>query len=92
MGAMGSSILKILKEPHFGDGMGCGAVRNGSELDCSLRLMLLAEINPDTHARVVGFRAPWLGSPRVVATTLCQVLNVQYSKATVQFGDGKLKL
>lgn len=30
--------------------------RNDSELDCSLRLMLLAEINPDPHARVVGFR------------------------------------
>eukprot|EP00435_Cladocopium_sp_Y103_P056366 s385_g19.t1 len=30
--------------------------RNSSELDCSLRLMLLGEINPDPDARVVGFR------------------------------------
>ena len=33
------------------------STRNETEIECSMRLMLLGEINPDPHARVVGFRA-----------------------------------
>ena len=36
-----------------------GSSRNETEMECSMRLMLLGEINPDPHARVVGFRATW---------------------------------
>lgn len=32
--------------------------RDDTEMECSMRLMLLGEINPDLSARVVGFRAP----------------------------------
>ncbi|CAJ1393299.1 unnamed protein product, partial [Effrenium voratum] len=31
--------------------------RNDSEIDCSMRMMVMAELNPDPNARVVGFRA-----------------------------------
>lgn len=41
------------------DVSGCGSTRNETEMECSMRLMLLGEINPDPHARVVGFRATW---------------------------------
>lgn len=41
------------------DASGCGSTRNETEMECSMRLMLLGEINPDPHARVVGFRATW---------------------------------
>jgi len=35
--------------------------RNETEMECSMRLMLLGEINPDPHARVVGFRESMWG-------------------------------